>query len=653
MNSTRWLGAAQSAIAGLQWRLQALIDGPNAGPGKSAPPGMTSARPPRRALVALARADEPAIGFKLCSAAPVDRALATRIVARFVTPTPETQRQISRARPQFEGHAQPRLPSIFNLCLTPATLRQQAELAWQYGIDAFAFDLDADDQRPQPALMYCQLGDLALSYCAVLKSADLRLHANGLVARLQPLLADPRYLRADDRPVLLVEDIAGDSVAASELALWRDLAQRHGLGALFMVVRRPAGGDDPIACGFDATLTPPPDIKTLPSIEHRQTPVNPDFAGDVHDWRALAPAPEASAATLAMVLSGADDEPLHPQCGRVGAHASPRAYGDWLCRSLVQMASAGTPTRSLVVVDSWNDWPRGAVLEPDTRLGHAYLDATRRARAAASRLLSGASGVRQPRPCAVVHVYYLELVDEIATALLAAGNDWRVVVTTQACHAEEVAARLAARGITAEVEVHENRGRDILPFLRVANRLLDEGVEVVLKLHTKQSLHMADGAAWRAELVGRLVGPDRARQIVEAFESDPTLGCVAPEGHVLRLAEFWGANEDTVRHLCVRMGAPDPEPAHDEFVAGSMCWVRLSALRPLLDAHLGEWEFAAEQGHIDGTMAHAVERTLALAVKHAGFKTTTAADLCGAAFLGGAEYAFALSGERGVGGAGS
>ena len=162
-----------------------------------------------------------------------------------------------------------------------------------------------------------------------------------------------------------------------------------------------------------------------------------------------------------------------------------------------------------------------------------------------------------------------------------------------------------------------------------------------MKLHTKQSVHLADGAAWRAELIGRLVGPDRVRQIREAFETDPALGCVAPEGHVLRLAEFWGANEDTVRHLCVRMGVPEPEPAHDEFVAGSMCWMRLSALRPLLDAHLGEWEFAPEQGHIDGTMAHAVERALALAVKHAGFKTETAAGICGTPFVGGRGYAFA------------
>ena len=192
MNTSRWLGAAQRVIAGLQWRLQALIDSPNAVAGKTAPTGMTYRRPPPRPPVALARADEPAIGFTPCSAAPVDRALATRVVARFVTPTPEMQRQVSRARPQFEGHAQPRLPSVFNLCLTHATLRQQAELAWQYGIDAFAFDLDADDRLPQPASMFSQLGDLALSFCVVLKAADLQMHATGLVAHLQPLLADPR-----------------------------------------------------------------------------------------------------------------------------------------------------------------------------------------------------------------------------------------------------------------------------------------------------------------------------------------------------------------------------------------------------------------------------------------------------------------------------
>jgi lipopolysaccharide biosynthesis protein len=69
--------------------------------------------------------------------------------------------------------------------------------------------------------------------------------------------------------------------------------------------------------------------------------------------------------------------------------------------------------------------------------------------------------------------------------------------------------------------VRANRGRDILPFLHVANRLLDEGEEVVLKLHTKHSPHRRDGARWRANCCERCLAAPRAAEIFEAFRARP------------------------------------------------------------------------------------------------------------------------------------
>jgi lipopolysaccharide biosynthesis protein len=72
-----------------------------------------------------------------------------------------------------------------------------------------------------------------------------------------------------------------------------------------------------------------------------------------------------------------------------------------------------------------------------------------------------------------------------------------------------------------------------------------------------------------------------------------------------------------------------------------MFWARLAALRPLLDAHLGEWEFPAEGGYVDGTIAHAIERALGLAVQGARMKTRTAASVCGLPFDDDALFAYA------------
>ena len=227
----------------------------------------------------------------------------------------------------------------------------------------------------------------------------------------------------------------------------------------------------------------------------------------------------------------------------------------------------------------------------------------------------------------VVHAWYPEVLDEILHALLASGQEFRLLVTTSPEKAAAVSSVLARHGIAGEIIECENRGRDILPFLRVASRLLNEGERVLLKLHTKQSLHRPDGQAWRRELLERLLPPAHTPRILEAFVNDETLGIVAPEGHVQPMDHYWGANEDAVRYLATRIGIEQPRTESDRFVAGSMFWLRIEALRPLLDAHLDEWEFEPEEGQVDGTFAHALERVFMLSARHAGYHTATTSSL--------------------------
>jgi lipopolysaccharide biosynthesis protein len=279
------------------------------------------------------------------------------------------------------------------------------------------------------------------------------------------------------------------------------------------------------------------------------------------------------------------------------------------------------PDAPLVFVNAWNEWAEGAILEPDLKYGYAWLHAIRRA------LLPDVT--RQRRPCAVIHVWYVELLEELLQALAATGLVFRVVCTVPREREEAVRRELTRLGREAEIVTVANHGRDILPFLSLIGRLHDEGEDVVLKLHTKRSTHRADGAAWRADLVDRLASPARAAAIVTAFAADPALGLVAPEGHVQPLGYYWGANATNTEYLCSLLGIPQPDAETDRFVAGSMFWCRLGALAPLFDAPLSAGDFNPEAGQVDGTMAHAVERVVTLVVAQGGFDMTTAAELIG------------------------
>lgn len=145
-----------------------------------------------------------------------------------------------------------------------------------------------------------------------------------------------------------------------------------------------------------------------------------------------------------------------------------------------------TPAHRLVFINAWNEWAEGAVLEPDTRVGYAWLDATRQALLHTAEVVTRSG---QHDACVVLHAWYLDVLDEALDALAHCGLSLRLVVTTDITMVTQVRQCLQQRGLQAQVEGFENRGRDILPFLRVANRLLDEGEQVVLKLHTKKSTH--------------------------------------------------------------------------------------------------------------------------------------------------------------------
>lgn len=563
-------------------------------------------------------------------------------------------RNVTRALPQFEGHAQPRLPGelgFYNL-RNPDAMHQQVELAKEYGIGAFCFYFywfGGKTLLEAPLRQWLADPSLDLPFCLCWANEKWSRRWDGrgddvlidqrhgpeddiaYITHVADYLRDPRYLRIDGKPLLLVYRPGLLPEAKATAQRWRDWCRDNGVGEIHLGYVQGFERPDPRDIGFDSAIEFPPNLSTPPDITSRQRLLNPEFKGHVLDWRALAremsSRPMPGYPLFPAVNCGWDNEPRRSGAGRIFLHASPRGYRDWLEETLHKRL-AGTPaSQRLVFINAWNEWAEGAVLEPDARLGHAWLEATRQALcSAAPSTASPTSGVR---PCAVVHAWHPELLDEIVQSLQASGIDWRLIVTTAHEREDAVRARLQALGISAEIVTGENRGRDILPFLRVAYRLLDEGVDVVLKLHTKRSTHREDGDAWRRELLDRMASPGRSTRILEAFTQRPDLGLVAPEGHVQQLAHYQGANRDTVDRLMVRLGIMRNMTNVERFVAGSMYWIRPSALRPLLDAHLDEWEFEAETGQVDGTIAHAIERIVGLAAESAGYRMETAAALCG------------------------
>ncbi|MEH6719913.1 MAG: rhamnan synthesis F family protein [Aurantimonas endophytica] len=171
----------------------------------------------------------------------------------------------------------------------------------------------------------------------------------------------------------------------------------------------------------------------------------------------------------------------------------------------------------------------------------------------------------------------------------------------------------------------ENRGRDVLPFLR-AFRQVGGRYEIGLKLHTKRSLHRGDGDAWRRFILESLLQVDAeglaAPNLFDRFEP---VGLVAPRYHLMPLANRMVLNRKNLRAIMAATGSRIrlSELQRRHFVAGTMFWFRRAALEPFGKPELDEL-FAPEKGQLDGTAAHAAERLFAHVVGTQGYAAIAA-----------------------------
>ena len=136
--------------------------------------------------------------------------------------------------------------------------------------------------------------------------------------------------------------------------------------------------------GFDAMVEFPPNNTAPPLVTDKVRKLNPDFSGNVYDWSCF---PERSRryetpphTFYRGVNPGWDNEARKPGVSNIFVNASPRGYEEWLVNAMRDtIARFDAPDQRLVFINAWNEWAEGAHLEPDVRLGYAWLDATRRA----------------------------------------------------------------------------------------------------------------------------------------------------------------------------------------------------------------------------------------------------------------------------------
>ncbi|MBY0560866.1 MAG: rhamnan synthesis F family protein [Hyphomicrobium sp.] len=232
-------------------------------------------------------------------------------------------------------------------------------------------------------------------------------------------------------------------------------------------------------------------------------------------------------------------------------------------------------------------------------------------------------GHSQPMRVAVVcHLYYDDLAEEIGTRLAVIPTKFDLLVSTDTAEKKSRIEAALSSSTASNVVVREfpNVGRDIAPKLMAFNDKLNQ-YDVVLFIHGKKSVFSSTLTDWRQYIFDALIGTrDRTQSILSSFQDIPELGMIAPEHFGPVKGVGWRDNLKIADGLCTKLLGDKYAFNYLDFPSGSMFWCRPAALKPLLNLDLSLKEFPAEQGQIDGTLAHAIERFFFASCELAGLR---------------------------------
>lgn len=220
---------------------------------------------------------------------------------------------------------------------------------------------------------------------------------------------------------------------------------------------------------------------------------------------------------------------------------------------------------------------------------------------------------------AILHIFYLDLVDELAEKTKNLGTQCDFYIS--APNDPQLMAKISQTFPDAKIIPISNRGRDILPFIEIINRILPLNYDYLIKVHTKMSVHMAHGNNWRQDVYEKLLGSEEVVQAIKsAFKNDPKLGMLGPVGHVVESRFYMGGNHPILEDLMKRFGFQGSVPEKFFFSASTMFWCRPEVLKPFLDVDFLHEEFGEEPIPADNTIAHGLERFLGLMTSYQGYK---------------------------------
>ncbi len=321
---------------------------------------------------------------------------------------------VARGQPRFRDHYQPRIPrdlGFYDLG-DVNVMRRQAAMAQAAGIFGFVFYhywFDGKRLLEKPLEDFLAAPDIDMPFCLMWANENWTRRWDGedkdvLIAQNQGAIdderlcadfarhfRDPRYIRIDGRPLLMVYRPGLMDDPAATIAEWRRIFRETFNENPILTMAQCFKDNDPRRHGLDGAVEFPPHklAQDMPNINDAVETFDADFDGDILPYEDIVAASLGELAPdfplIKTVSPGWDNDARRQGSGLTIHGSTPAKYERWLSELVARARRKPFFGEPLVCVNAWNEWAEGAYLEPDLHFGSAYLNATARAVAGVTR----------------------------------------------------------------------------------------------------------------------------------------------------------------------------------------------------------------------------------------------------------------------------
>jgi len=189
---------------------------------------------------------------------------------------------------------------------------------------------------------------------------------------------DKRYIRINDKPLLIVYRPGLLPSAKDTAERWRTWCRENGIGEIYLAYTQSFEIENPDVYGFEAAIQFPPNNFYPLSISPLVKPLNKEFKCNIYDWNKMVDLCDHPIDPGYMLFRSVcpswDNTPRRKNESTVFINSHPSNFKNWVYKVALDTCKRfKNHDERLIFVNAWNEWAEGAYLEPDEKYGYAYL----------------------------------------------------------------------------------------------------------------------------------------------------------------------------------------------------------------------------------------------------------------------------------------